>query len=310
MADLWSDILGGFGYPDPPQPESPGKRPGFKPLLAATVEDMHRVSFPVLAAPKLDGIRCLIVNGEAVTRSLKPVPNRHIRQALRGLPDLDGELIVGDALHPGAFNATTSGVMSRDGAPDFRFHVFDNHSAKGGFAERLDAVQAGGVVVPVPHTLVTTPAELIEYEESAVAAGWEGVMIRDPGGRYKHGRATLREGILSKVKRFADTEGRVVGIEELQHNGNAQKRNALGLAERSTAKAGLVAGDTLGALIVQAQGWAEPFKIGTGYTAAQRAEYWAERDSLIGRLVKFKYQPAGAKDAPRFPVFIGWRGDE
>lgn len=311
MGDLWSDILDGFGYDDPaPKPAKPA--PAFKPLLAATVEDMGAIRFPVLAAPKLDGIRCLIVNGEAVTRSLKPVPNEYIRDSLRGLPDLDGELIVGDALAPGAFNATTSGVMSHDGAPDFRFHVFDHCSAAGGFAARLEAVQNvdSPFVVPVPHETLESAPELVAYEESAVAAGWEGVMIRDPGGRYKHGRATLREGILSKVKRFHDTEGRVVGVEELQRNGNAQKRNALGLAERSTAKAGLVAGDTLGALVIEAPGWAEPFKIGTGYTAAQRAEFWADRDSLIGRQVKFKYQPAGAKDAPRFPVFLGFRGDE
>ena len=37
----------------------------FKPLLAHTVDSIETVQFPVMASPKLDGIRCLIVNGEA-----------------------------------------------------------------------------------------------------------------------------------------------------------------------------------------------------------------------------------------------------
>lgn len=43
----------------------------FKPLLAHTVDSIETVQFPVMASPKLDGIRCLIVNGEAVTAVTK-----------------------------------------------------------------------------------------------------------------------------------------------------------------------------------------------------------------------------------------------
>jgi hypothetical protein len=34
---------------------------------------------------------------------------------------------------------------------------------------------------------------------------------------------------------------------------------------------------------------------------------WMHKDSLIGRVVKFSHQPSGAKEAPRFPKFIGFR---
>lgn len=284
----------------------------FKPLLAHTVKDVESLIFPLMAAPKLDGIRCLIVNGEAVTRSLKPVPNAYIRDQLRGLPDYDGELIVGNPTAPDVFNASTSGVMTRDGEPNFSFAVFDIHGMDATFVERYRAIDqfSHDRVTLVPHAMIHSAAELLEYEEQCVADGYEGVMVRDPLGRYKHGRSTARDRILGKVKRFADTEAIVVGVEELYHNENAQKRNALGHAERSTAKAGLVAAGTLGALIVQSPEWDEPFKIGTGFDAATRSEIWAQRDSVIGRQVKFKHQPSGAKDAPRFPVFIGFRGAE
>lgn len=289
-----------------------------KPLLAYTVESIDSVSFPVLASPKLDGIRCLIKDGVAVSRTLKPIPNAHVRLQLAGLPNLDGELIVGDPTDPACFNRTTSAVMSQAGTPEFTFRVFDSFTfpAKW-FVSRLaraefevgEAQAEFRPVEIVPHVSIHNAAELAAYEAEMVALGYEGVMIRHPDGAYKQGRSTAREGILGKVKRFADSEAEVIGVEELFHNGNAAEINALGHTERSTAAAGLVAGDTLGALIVKAEGYAEPFKLGTGYTAAQRAELWRDRDSLIGRTVKFKHQPAGAKDAPRFPVWLGFRLD-
>lgn len=289
-----------------------------KPLLAYTVDSMESVQFPVIASPKLDGIRCLILNGVAVSRTLKPIPNHYVRNQLAGLPPLDGELICGDPTDPDCFNRTTSAIMSRDGQPEFTFRVFDHFGAPtDGFASRLffagihvrEAQADFRPVELVPHDVIRDAAELARYEARHVALGYEGVMIRHPEGPYKLGRSTAKEGTLGKVKRFADAEAEIVGIEELYRNGNVAETNALGHTERSTAAAGLVAADTLGALIVRAAGFADTFKIGTGYTAAQRDDLWRDRASLPGRTVKFKHQPAGAKDAPRFPVFLGFRLD-
>ncbi len=289
-----------------------------KPLLAYTVDAIETVRFPVFASPKLDGIRCLILNGVAVSRTLKPIPNDYIRHQLARLPALDGELTVGDPTDPECFNRTTSAVMSRDGRPAFTFRVFDHFgTCADTFPQRLytaelrvnEAQADFRPVEMVPQVFIRDAAELARYEAAQVAAGYEGVMIRDPEGIYKQGRSTAKEGTLGKVKRFADAEAEVIGVEELYRNGNAAEINALGHTERSTAAAGLVAADTLGALIVRAEGYAEAFKIGTGYTAAQRADLWRDRASLIGRTVKFKHQPAGAKDAPRFPVWLGFRLD-
>ena len=43
----------------------------FKPLLAETVEDISKLRYPLLASPKLDGIRCVKLNGKALTRKQK-----------------------------------------------------------------------------------------------------------------------------------------------------------------------------------------------------------------------------------------------
>jgi len=99
----------------------------FKPLLAATVEDVSKLSFPLLASPKLDGIRAIVLNGQLVSRSLKPIPNKKL-QAIYGRKEyegLDGELIMGRPSSGDVFSRTSSAVMSHDGPADVNFYVFD-----------------------------------------------------------------------------------------------------------------------------------------------------------------------------------------
>ena len=63
----------------------------FKPMLAAAVEDVSTLAFPLIASPKLDGIRCIVRNGVAYSRSNKPIRNRHIQQCISEYSsDLEG----------------------------------------------------------------------------------------------------------------------------------------------------------------------------------------------------------------------------
>jgi len=284
-----------------------------KPMLAAKADEAT-IQFPVLLSPKLDGVRCLVVKGVAVGRSLKPIPNHHVQHLFgsHAWDGLDGELIVGDPTAADAFQRTTSGVMSHDGEPAVRFHVFDDFSAVGGFRDRLRAAERRLAwkkrsCALVEHWLVKTSEELAVHEQRCLALGYEGVMLRAPMGAYKHGRSTAREGWLLKLKRFTDAEAIVLGCTELRRNTNAAVRNATGGLERSHHQAGLVGAATLGALIVRDCKTQVEFEIGTGFTARQRAELWVVRDALIGHVVKYKSQPIGVKERPRFPVFLGFR---
>ena len=85
--------------------------------------------------------------------------------------------------------------------------------------------------------------ELIAFEELKLCEGYEGIMLRDPFGRYKHGRSTLKEGGLAAIKRFVDAEARIVGTYEQMENTNEKQINELGRSSRSHAKAGKLAGD-------------------------------------------------------------------
>lgn len=287
---------------------------GFKPMLSGKA-DLDNIKFPVLASPKLDGVRVIVKDGVVYSRNFKRIPNDHV-QALFGRKEcegFDGELIVGPATSDTVFQSTTSGVMTGSGKPDVVFHVFDDTSINDNFENRYHQLDRrvkkkcrGIKVALVSHIHITDLKDLLDFEEECVAQGYEGIMIRDPNGKYKHGRSTTKEGGLLKIKRFEDDEAVVIGVEELMTNNNAQELDNLGHKVRSSKKEGMVPAGKLGALILKHKTFGE-FKIGSGFTEDARIKLWRERDELKGRLAKFKYQPSGVKDKPRFPVFLGFR---
>lgn len=282
----------------------------FKPLLSATIEDTSKLSYPAIVSPKLDGIRCLIINGIAVSRSLKPIRNKRV-QAFFGKAEykgLDGELIVGDPCSKTCYRDTYSGVMSEDGEPDVWFHVFDRFDSVLGFVDRYASLPRKGEaerIVRVPHRIVSTETQLLEVENEYLDQGYEGLMVRSPTGSYKQGRSMLRDGILGKLKRFTDAEYQIVGFQERMHNANEAKTNALGHTERSMHKENMIGRGDLGALVLRYDGGT--FTCGTGFDDKQRAEIWANKDSYLGKIAKVKQFAYGVKDAPRFPVWLGFR---
>ena len=288
-----------------------------KPMLAGKCSDVAKLDFPVMASLKLDGVRCLVIDGRLMSRTLKEIPNSKVQELFAKLPEgLDGELILGDPTAQDAYRRTVSAVMG-DGndITGLRYWVFDNFTASGGFQQRFRRVWAllglkNEAVMPLDHQLIGSVEELCEFEEEAVNRGHEGVMVRSIDGPYKQGRSTEKEGYLLKIKRFEDAEARIVGFEERMHNSNATKKNALGRTERSTAKEGLVGRGDLGALIVEGINGTYKgveFKIGTGFDDVERAEIWNNQPDYKGLIVKYRFFPLGSLSKPRFPTWLGFR---
>jgi DNA ligase-1 len=117
----------------------------------------------------------------------------------------------------------------------------------------------------------------------------------------------LKEGWLLKLKRFADSEAVVLAVNQLMHNTNEATTDKLGHTERSSHKAGKVPALAVGSLLVRDIKTGVDFELGTGFTEDQRYALWKKRGELVSRVVKYKYQPVGVKDKPRFPVFLGFR---
>lgn len=284
----------------------------FKPLLAANAV-FEKIKYPVLASPKLDGIRCCIVDGKALSRTLKPIPNAYVQRRLahERFNGLDGELIVGSPTSKTCYRDTVSGVMSVEGTPDFTYYVFDIYNYDKGFQERFAELNRAFAniyhVRRLPHVIVNDETELLEYEERQLIEGYEGVILRGMNSPYKFGRSTVNEGILTKVKRFADAEAEIIGFEEELKNENEATTNELGRTKRSSHAAGKVGKGTLGAFLVRDATTGVEFSVGTGLTADERALCWKERHALVGELIKYKSFEVGVKSKPRHPVFLGFR---
>lgn len=318
-------------------PKGTARRPSFQPMLASReAPDTSSMSYPIYASPKLDGVRALVRGGRLVSRALKPIPNSFVssRFSLREYNGLDGELILGSPTAPDVYRVTQKALSAHGGEPDVTFYCFDVwDEPKLPYHERQQILVAR--CKDLPHVFCLTgrhiphEPELLLYEESTLNQGYEGLILRSPGGLYKHGRATLREATMMKLKRFTDSEAEVLGIAEEMHNGNEATTDKLGRTERSSHQAGLTGKARMGKLACLDRKYFPdaPFGCGTGFTAKEREEIWRRRTGervqlatgVDGKLewywkverpwtVKYKYFAHGVKDRPRHPVYLGERG--
>jgi DNA ligase-1 len=279
----------------------------FKPNLAC--EAVGPVEFPKLASIKLDGIRVITKFGGALTRSLKPVPNLHIREMLSKYQSLDGEVIVGSPSAPDCYRATNSAVMSHEGEPEFVFYVFDDLSGAGTYAERLARLKARDLpsfIQVLDQTLIESQAQLDAYYSDSLEQGFEGAILRNTGAEYKYGRSTAKSQDMLKMKPFSDAEAVVLSAYEAMANENEAFTNELGQTDRSTHAAGLTGKGMVGGFVCRDLKTGLEFKCAPGkLTHAERTELW---DSVVsGRILKYRSMAYGVKDAPRFARFIGWR---
>lgn len=293
----------------------------FKPLLAPNDDPQKNPNFfkmlqyPLLASPKLDGIRALPMRGIVFSRTMKPLPSIQVQKEFGYIQLLDGELIEGSEYDRDVYNRTQSYVMSIDKIGDLSFHVFDTTDedvAHLEFYKRLEIAEKhvkqllDPLVKLVIHKEIENYDELIAYEEEQLALGMEGIMMRSPFGPYKHNRSTMREGYLIKLKRFQDAEGFIVGFEEMMHNNNVATRDERGYMHRSSAKEGLVPGNTVGMFLVSYQG--EVIRVAPGmFKKDELQAIWNYREAFIGKILKFRYFGHGVKNRPRFPRALGFR---
>lgn len=303
----------------------------FRPMLSASLpcmkngvatdegvlKDLRKLDWSrgFIASPKIDGIRAIKhPTLGLVSRTLKPIPNKYIQEvfASKEYDWMDGELVVGSWEDNTPYNTNQSAIMSEGGEPNIRFCVFDHIENPGlTFTERLRRLgKSSGNIEVLPQELISDPELLLSYEESMLVKGLEGIIIRDPHSIYKYNRSTFKQQGMIKLKRFVDAEAKIVGFIELMRNQNEATLDSLGYTRRSYKLEGRVSGGTLGTLVVVGVGEefnGIEFEIGSGFDVSMRDEIWNNQELYKGRVVKYKYQPHGAKDRPRAPIFLGFR---
>ena len=283
---------------------------GFKPMLAVAPKpkfDLHNLPYPLIGSPKIDGIRCCVLGNQPLSRKLLSIPNRHIFGYLaeRETDLFDGELTVGDK-----FTECTSGIMSYDGEPDFKYHVFDfitNEPYEQRLGILMNRIGDDPRIVLMHSEFLETYEEMMDFEAKCLNAGFEGVCLRKPNSPYKFGRSTLREGYLIKLKRFEDSEALVVDFVEQYKNTNPAEKDHLGHTKRSKTLAGREGKGVLGAIVVQDLYTHVQFEVASGFDDDLRKEIWDNQDLYLGKILRYKYQPYGVKDKPRVASFLGFR---
>jgi DNA ligase-1 len=198
---------------------------------------------------------------------------------------LDGELYAGR----GNFQFCVSVVRRKVPTADWgqlTFQIFDvcSENVRGcPFEERIELASSAAGDCPfaevVRHVQVTRgETEVRETLAEVERLGGEGLMLREPGSIY----VGTRSSSLLKVKTFTDFDARVVGHEpgKGKHMGRT------------------------GALLCDPLRGGPRFRIGTGFTDAQR-----ELPPAVGTVVSYKCQEHTQSGAPRFPVFLRERPD-
>lgn len=282
------------------------------PMRSVAPDAKHPIRFPKMASPKLDGIRFVNMDGLCITKSGKPIPNLFVQEwAEKYLPvGCDGELIVGEPNLETTYNTTFRGVMTIKGEPDFRFHLFDRVEDSVVAWERytaLSRLELNDRIVLVKQRWVNNQAELDAFYEGCLSDGYEGVILKEPTGSYKFGRSTAKEQTQLKLKPEHDEDALVLAFDEAMHNGNEAFLNALGETDRSAHqdnKTGL--GMVGGIQVVNQHGL--KFNVSPGkLTHDERRSVWANKESYIGKFLKYRSMSYGVKEAPRHPRFLCWR---
>lgn len=292
---------------------------GFKPMLAEHVT-LEEVKFPILASPKLNGIRCIVFDGVAYSRSMKPLPNQYLQQWARDnafvLEAMDGEIIAGPENASDALNRSVSFCMKKDRQDDFTFWAFDIVNSNLTAGQRnimlkvlaygtIDTLLESGKLRFVKQTMIHDVEALKKLEKEYLDYGYEGTMLKSPTCTYKFGRSTVKSGHLLKRKLFVDKEYKIVGYEQLMHNNNEAFKDELGRTKRSTSKENLVPVEALGALICETED-GHRFNVGTfkGFTMQDRIDLWKTRDTIVGQFATVQIFEEGMVNVPLLPVLL------
>jgi DNA ligase-1 len=309
-----------------------------KPMLASDFVEA-KLSFPLIAQPKIDGVRALHTIGKFTGRSLKPFKNQHITNFFghSALAGLDGELAGERENHPDLCRITSSATGTIKGEPYLLWWVFDIVTPETALLPyfhrcselipkeleriRSEAPEQWNHLRPIPFEIVTSLEHLLDYETKMLTAGFEGVCIRNLKGKHKQGRSTPTEGGLLRIKRFVDFEFKATEIIEGDENQNEAQTNELGQTFRSSHQDNKVPNGMVGAMLgntldvvkdpttgaVLFEKGAE-VRVGAGcLNHDQRRHYFANQDEFLSQVHKAKFFPKGIKDKPRFPTWQSFR---
>jgi DNA ligase-1 len=302
-----------------------GKMKEFKPFLAPNQKvELKDISLPLLVSYKLDGIRCIFKDGQMFSRALKQFPNVQLRKRFEHLAllskerdiILDGELLAKSI----TFNELSGLTRQLDHKlpADLYFYCFDvikHKEFNRPFADRLsDMVELNDEKFTkiLAQRYMTNHSAVELYFEEALKWGCDGLILRNPIGRYKFGRATVKENLIYKLKPFQTFDAKIIAVIQGTEvrEGAEKKINELGNSVTSKKKDDRILINRACDFVVMYEG--KELKVSIAMTNEEKEEVWKNRDNYIGKWIEYKGMKVGMKEdgLPRHPVFIRFRIDK
>lgn len=220
--------------------------------------------------------RSMVLDGEVVSHSFQQLMKQVHRKD--NVQSRDARLVVFDVLPVSEFKQGQSTMGQRA-----RLRFLENYAGTFSDSGCIDILDWQEVDLDTE----TGQHEFSVFNRGAIQQGFEGVMIKDPRALYQ----CKRSANWLKMKPFIEVTLEVVEVEQ------GTGRNS----------------DRLGALVCEGvdDGKQIRVNVGSGFTDAQRDEYWNHRDQLPNQLVEVRAdaitQNQDGTYSLRFPRFKGFR---
>ena len=280
--------------------------PEFKLMLAPNkIPNLTEIQYPVLVQPKLDGYRCLYVAGKLWSRAGKPFGNKNLTKyfdKLGGVGNyvLDGELYATNT----NFSSLQTVLNSHDKKlpSDLKFFVYDcvpleawhkqdyNKSYEARISDMRsilnDRVANYQRIIDTPTDEVDSPQEVIKIYKEYLTKGYEGVMLKSPGGKYQWKRTSIRSGEMLKLKPFKTEDLKIKDIFEGEGDFEG----------------------TAGGIVVDRNG--QEIRVGSGFDFKTRDRLFKNPSNYIDSTAEIKFFEETEEGSLRHPVFMRFREDK
>jgi DNA ligase-1 len=248
---------------------------------------------PFIVQPKYDGVRCRAIYTEtggyillsSEENIIYSVPHLNITFDRLGLrAEFDGELYCHGLSFEEILSITSRTVNIHSDSERIQFHLFDivNDQPQMRRSVMLENLRGLSNNIQVsPFWLCESLDDVMRTFDSIINLGYEGIIVRHQLAPYERKRSTM----VMKFKPKKEDDYEIIGYEE-EISISGESKNSLGALRCKS-------------------GDGNTFNIGSGFTKDTRKKLWDDKELLIGKIAKVKYQHlTPGKKVPRFPVFV------
>ena len=254
---------------------------------------------PGYAQTKVDGVRCFVIvhpnrEVEVLSRNGKPILNvdPELLDILSFFPGrcFDSEAVgksFQNTLSTFKKKSSNENLMTLKIFDTFSLREFENRLVEKVYEERYNEMLLLNSIRPyiLEHKFFDNYDDLKNYYKEVRASGQEGLIFKNPAGRYTF----ERNDDWMKLKPLDEGDFMIVDV----HLGTEGSRNA----------------HRCGAISVQDENGIIS-RVGSGFSDKQRDQFWIDREEIIGKIARIEYMEKTEGGVLRHSTFLEIRDDK